>query len=233
VNFDSIAEMGRRMKAEVVALYGNDADEERSDLRNFTVCVRQGENAFLLEVGSGVDAVRQTCFWSAALIPCDEVYLVADGRFKNVELKDWDDPNFVEPEKGEFQREWEAGRRQGLNEGLMISRFPYIGNPSLRVYPYKRKGTKLTWDTGDPGGQIAGGAVPNFAADGFRARREHSDEMWQIMHDMGDSMDLDRERQQYHMDRAMARLVSEKDGVYRVAVLEDGSTFMDGKEIDG
>jgi hypothetical protein len=230
VNFEAIAELARRLKAEQVQKYGHSADESDADLRAFAVCVRSSRHIALIHAGPGPRAPRLVCFWGAALMRCDEVYLVTDYRSKTEQVEDLD--NFVEPELGEFQRLWEEGKREGLSEGVMVVRMPFLGPVTSLSYPYVRTGTKLTWmpQTNQEPDHIEG-AVPNFAKMGWERRQEMWPKMAHILDEGAAALGLPPDKQDWHTDRAIARYVSQQEGVGLVDWLEGGESFAKGQEV--
>jgi hypothetical protein len=239
---DKVAEIARRQKVAQVAQYGDDPDEEMSDLAGFVAVVRDGEVKMLVYIGRGVTAARECVYWAAAMARADEVLLVTDARFKHemvppeiAEASDEEKRAYLEAtedkiEPGDFQRAWEAGDRDGLTECLFVHRLPALG-PSLMVtYPYVRAGRKLTWGKRMDHGDGIGGAVPDHARDGFQVARQTSDELHQIVQEIGESMGLPDPQRGVHLDRAIARVLSEKKAVGMVGVLADKSSFVAGIE---
>jgi hypothetical protein len=238
---DKVAEIARRQKLAQVAQYGDDPADEMSDLRGFVAVVRDGEVKMLVYVGRGPMAARECVYWAAAMTRADEVILVTDARFKYemvppeiAEASDEEKRAYLEAiedkiEPGDFQRAWDAGDRDGLTECLFINRFSALGPSHMITYPYVRDGRKLTWgERMDHGDEMEGG-VPDHARDGFRVARQTADK-YQMVQKIGESMGLPDLQQGVHMDRAMARVMSEKKAVGMVGVLADKSTFVAGIE---
>jgi hypothetical protein len=243
LNTDAVAEMARRMKLDRVTEFGDDPDGEKSDLRGHVTVVRNGEPVMLVYVGNGTEAARQCIYWCAALLRADELVLVTDARMrtydapKNVSDEDrerWLHEADYGHRPGEFQEDWNEGRRDGITECLIVQRMPAMGPARMNVYPYVRNGRKLTWQT-DPikdGGEIAG-AIPDYARDGYNAARETTakilaeiDKLWA---EAGNAP-LPPPEYQFHLDRALARMASEREGVAAVSVIADRSLFVNGEE---
>lgn len=230
-SFEAVAEIARRMKQERVAKYGLYKNEEKSDLANFCVCVRQGETIALVQSDmASTDSVRQIVYHSAVLMPVDEVFLVGDSRFMTGQEEDKE--RLAKLQQGELQERWQAGNREGITEGLMITRFPVLGPPEFRGYPYRRQGKKLTWGPVMDTGTLEGGAIPAAAARGFAKRKEFWPEFQKTL-DLGAKlMSISEDRKQYHLDRVVGALLSEQTGVGAVMVFREPLvTFVKGKEL--
>jgi hypothetical protein len=191
------------------------------------VCVRSSRPIALIHTGPGPKAPRQVCFLGAALMRCDEVYLVTDARFKTEYVENRED--LVEPELGEFQRLWEEGKREGLSEGVMVVRMPFLGPVTALSYPYVRTGTKLSWtaQTDEKPTHIEG-AVPNHAKAGWERRQEMWPKMQHLLDEGAAALGLPLEQQEFHTDRAIARFVSQQEGVGGVTLLDTEEVFVDG-----
>jgi hypothetical protein len=239
---DRVAEIARRQKLEQVAKFGDDPDEEMSDLRGFVAVVRDGNVKMLVYVGHGPLAPRGCVYWAAAMTRADEVVLVTDARMKfemvPPELKDapleeqkaYMDAQDDKIEPGDFQRAWQAGNRDGLTECLFVHRFSALGPSHMVTYPYVREGRKLTWGERMEHGSDMEGAVPKHAKAGFQAARETGEQVHKMIHEIGESLGLPDPDRGIHIDRALARILSEKKEVGMVGVLADKSTFVAGIE---
>jgi hypothetical protein len=239
---DRVAEIARRQKLEQVAKFGDDPDEEMSDLRGFVAVVRDGDVKMLVYVGHGATAARGCVYWTAAMTRADEVVLVSDARFKYEmvppeladasyeEKKAYMDAQDDKIEPGDFQRAWEAGNRDGLTECLFVHRFSALGPSHMVTYPYVREGRKLTWGQKMDHGSDMEGAVPKYAKAGFEMARESAAQIHKMIDDIGASLGLPNPQRGVHIDRAMARTLSEKKEVGMVGVLADKSTFVAGIE---
>jgi hypothetical protein len=239
---DRVAEIARRQKLEQVAKFGDDPDEEMSDLRGFVAVVRDGDVKMLVYVGYGATAARGCLYWTAAMTRADEVVLVSDARFKYEmvppELKDasleekraYMDAQDAKIEPGDFQRAWLAGNREGLTECLFIHRFSSLGPSHMVSYPYVREGRKLTWGKVMDHGSNIEGAIPKHARAGFEVASETAAQLHKTVDEIGESLGLPNPQRGTHIDRAMARILSEKTEVGMVGVLADKSTFVAGIE---
>lgn len=236
LTIEEVAELGRRMKRERVVKYGNDPNPQESDLRPFVVCVRDGRQVAWVTAGEGQVATRTCVYWGAALMRCELVYVVADARFKYLPKDAGFDEDAFQP--GDFQREWEAGNREGLTEALAITRLPAMGPATMLSYPYEREGTKLTWLTDAmPPGQPSAmrGALLDQARRGFLdARKLTSDPEFLELMDLigGLSSDECEEHRSFHFDRAAGRFISGQDQVGRVIVGNPPSIFIGGDEME-
>jgi hypothetical protein len=239
---DKVAEIARRRKLEVVAKYGDDPDEEMSDLRGFVAVVRDGEVKILVYVGHGPLAPRGCVYWAAAMGNADEVVLVTDARMKfemvppelenasEEEKKAFLDAQDDQIEPGDFQRAWVAGDREGLTECLFVHRFPALGPSHMVTYPYVRDGRKLTWGQKMDHGSRLDGAIPKHARGGFETAREKGAQVHQLVQQVGEAMGLPEAEREVFIDRALARSLSEKKEVGMVGVIADGSHFVAGIE---
>lgn len=242
---DAVAEMARRMKLELVTKYGDDPDDERSDMHGYVAVVRNGRPVALVHIGHGLDAARQCVYYAAALLRADELVLVTDARFRQYQPP----PDISETERerlfeeadrahrhGQFQDEWKTGQRDGLTECLVIQRIPALGPSTMTMYPYVRDRRKLTWqkDHIADGQQAVQGAIPDYARDGFNAAREHTTELVAQVEGLwvaAGNEPFPPDKREYHLDRALACFASEREGVGAVTVLSDGSRFVDGEEL--
>lgn len=239
---DRVAEIARRQKLEQVAKFGDDPDEEMSDLRGFVAVVRDGDVKMLVYVGHGVTAARECVYWTAAMTRADEIVLVTDARFKyemvppemagasQEEKKAFMDALDAEIAPGDFQRAWLAGDREGLTECLFIQRLSALGPSHMVTYPYVREGRKLTWGKVMNYGSEMQGAVPRHAKAGFEAARETGEHIHKMVHEIGESLGFPDPQRGVHIDRALARILSEKKEVGMVGVLADKSSFVAGIE---
>jgi hypothetical protein len=225
---DAVAEAGRRLKLERVQRFGSEPDEDAADLRPVALPVRTGRMVATLQVGFGDQAARAVVYYAAALFRADEVYLVADSRMTT---KATEEPRHLR--LGELQEEWEAGRRSGITECMVIYRMALLGPGSCHIYPYERRGMKLRWleqtilsDT-TPGARL-GGAIPDAARQGFADAGRLAE--FAPLLAAAQAMALDEAERDYHWDRGAARYASAQEGVGLVAVVEDHSLFDDGQE---
>lgn len=237
IDFEAIAEMARRFKQERVTKYGDDPDETAADLPGVVIVVRDGEQVAQLWQGDGQLAPRAMVYYACLLFDADEVFLVSDSRMKEApkgvrleELKD--------PEPGEFQRDWLAGRRDGLREALVIYRLRRDGSNVLRSYPYDRSGTHLRWASDLHQPAEAGGAIPDNAQLGYTRSAQMMAEMGPALATMAEKLGLEPEQRRYHQDRAVARMASAQPEIHAVVVFTDDplntetrpAIFRDGKE---
>jgi hypothetical protein len=225
-DFETVAEIARRMKWQLVADHGNDANEELSDLRSFVVVIRAGQQIGLVYASPGPDGVREACYWAGALLRPHELFLVADARMRTYE------PAEKPPDvrKGQYQEDWEAGRREGITECVIIQRIPVIGNPSMAMYPYVRQGTQLRWERERVRETDSlGGAVLDYARAGFKEAQRHS-EMIKILDQTAQLAGLSQEEKSHHIDRACARHISTvMDGL--VHLFDGEASFIEGAEV--
>jgi hypothetical protein len=231
--FGTVAEIARRMKMEKVREFGNSPDEEDADIMGYVACLRGGEHIALAYHGPGHQAMRQTVFWSAAMMRCHEIFVIGDARYKTYEPMAAEE--FLKVyEAGNLQEQWQAGNREGIKEALMIHRYPILGTPTVAHYLYNRQGTKLTWEH-----------VHQYPADGMQgAIYDHAQAGWRLARVMGPKlqaqidknareMELTLEEQRFHTDRALARALSQQTGVFLVTTFEaPEATFVRGHEAD-
>jgi len=219
-----IAEVARRMKADRVRLHGNDPDPEESDLGHVILCDRQNElMAQVMPKEGGPLMVRACCFWTAALLPCDVLFLVTDGRMKTVEAEE-------DVALGQLHEDWMAGKREGISEVLCVQRYPFIGPATFVFYAYEREGTQLTWKHVFSQGQNEGATDDHFKA-GFAKRREFWPKLRQTLDQEAGSQELTLEEQRFHEGRGIARYLSTRQGVGAVKILTDPPAFfVEGQE---
>ena len=243
-----IAEIARRMKQEKVAQHGNDPDESMSDLMSFVACVRQGMLIFVVYNGPGPYAGRQCAYYSAMLARCDEFFIVADARYKTFEaLEGWyEGISNEEYERlfyettgygpGKIGEEWEAGKREGVQECLVIARYPLLGPPTIAHYMYERVGRKLTWTAVNQiSNDIESGAIHDFIVEGLKKRREIGPELEKFIEQSAKDLKLTDWENEYHTDRSTARFLSKQPGVWVVSYMgqEDKAYhFKGGDEFD-
>lgn len=245
------------MKTDKVHTYGDDPDESMSDLMNFCVGVRGGRQLFLVYHGPGPLSARHCAFWSALFLSCDEIFLVADARLKHYAPEPDTDmpllPKSDEQREEEFYRdhpeffpgslgaEWERGEREGIQECIQVSRYPYVGPPIGATYEYVRTGRTIVWGKVYSGeGDRLSGAIDDFVKNGYRKRREVQPEIDKFVQRIHAQMARDgfsEESRSYWTDRGMASMVSRQEGVYLVKYLGGvparnlpDVTFMDGEE---
>jgi hypothetical protein len=228
-DFDSIAEIARRMKLDAVAEFGNNPDEELSDLRNFVVMARNGDQIGIVHVGTGAEAVRQVCYLAASLMRIHELFLVADARMRAYPA---DEPP-KDVHAGQFQEEWEAGQREDLTESLIVYRVPMAGDPTAVMYPYRRQGTTLTWLPHSGQQKDMGGATLEYTRKGFADAQRGWAEMQPIMDQMAQELGIEA-REDYHIDRACARyLTTQTDALVTLfgGGISEQESFMEGEQV--
>jgi hypothetical protein len=233
---DAVAELARRKKQEQVVEYGDDPDEELSNLRGFVAVIRNGEIVMLIYVGHGVTAARECVYWAAAMTKADELALITDGFFRfevlpqgltEEERKAFLAGQDLQP--GDFQRAWEAGEREGLTECLWVQRLPAMGPSSLDTWPYVREGRKLTWGEKRYTKDL-GGAITRHAREGYNTAREQGAMVHKMVEEIGESLGFTGPQRGVHVDRALARILSEKTSIGLVTVIADESIFVAGIE---
>jgi hypothetical protein len=255
-HFSTIAEIARRMKTDKVHEYGDDPDESKSDLLNFCVGVREGRQLFLVYNGPGPYSARNCAYWSALFLSCDEIFSVADARMKSFGPEpDLDTPllpksdeqretefyaNHPEFHPGSVGEEWERGEREGIQECIQVSRYPYIGPATIASYNYVRTGRRIVW------GKVwmhpmdaHSGAIDDYVKEGYRKRRQVQPEINEMLawqHSMMAKDGFPERERAYWTDRGMAAMVSKREGVFLVQYLGyDGLPeviFRDGEEVD-
>jgi hypothetical protein len=231
--FSEIGEMARRMKLDVVHKYGDHPDESFADLPNVVSVFRDDKPVILVYPEGDSEAVRQCVYWAAALLRADALYLVADARFRRMpEGTTPEEAQANEPHAGDFQRDWEAGRRDGLAECLLVHRLPALGPSELVTFPYVREGRKLTWLESSHMERELGGAVPDYARQGFNDARDKARMMQEAADEMAVLFDVPPEDRLDTIDRALARFITTKEGVGRVVLLAQGlAEFEDGEAL--
>ena len=260
--FSVIAEITRRMKQAKVAEYGDSPDESESDIMGFNACIRAGRQLFVVMHGPGPLSARQSVFWSALFLSCDEIFVAADARMKMVLPDPSDDEGLLLPRSPEQMEEefyrnhgeefgpgklgeaWQRGEREGITECIIIQRYAMVGPPLLAHYSYVREGRKITW------GKIASyppdvtqhGAIDDSVKAAFLKRREiqpEIDEMLRVTHAEMGREGFPPDERQYWTDRGMAKHVSTRPGVLLVQYLGEIAAkglpdvvFKDGEELD-
>jgi hypothetical protein len=211
--FEIIAEVLRRMKLERVLEHGNDPDEEASDLDAECLVCRDGQVVAQVFAGPGPDGVREAGYYSALLMRPHEVFVVADSHM----IKATDKNEVHDMRRGQLRERWVSGHRKGISECLVVYRFPRIGQPSGRIFPYERRGTHIKWHKGIDPEVTLEGAIPDYVAEGYRRAAPFWDEAGKHF---GDADDDD-------LDRGAGRFVSSMCGA---VLLADGSMFVAGEE---
>jgi len=254
-----IAEIARRMKTDNVLQFGDDPDESKADIMGFCVGVRDGKQLFLAYHGPGPLSARECIYWSALFLSCDEIFSVADARYKSYEMP-VDGPDVLVPKSPEQREEefyrrhpevvpgalgeaWESGEREGIKECLQISRYPRVGTPTIATYAYERVGRKIVWGhvMNNPL-ESHSGAIDDYAKEAFRKRKEIQPEIDEALRQVHADMakqDFSAAERKYWTDRGMAKHLSTRSGIFLVAYmggipnkgLPDVS-FKDGEEID-
>jgi hypothetical protein len=201
-DFETVAEIARRMKRDKAREYGNSDEPGVADLMTFCVVERRGHPIAHVYAGEGPMGARQACYWTAALMRCDVVYLVADSYMRTGPDIDQD----LRP--GQLQEDWLAGRRTGLSECIVIYRAPAVGQPTMKFYPYARRGRTIKWaqDMGDA--QHSEGAIVDNLREGYNDARRVMAEMAPILREAADALELTQPEREYHIDRATLTYIS-------------------------
>jgi hypothetical protein len=199
MSFGKVAELARRLKVDVVRTHGDDPEEEASDLLPFVIGSRSGRMLVLVHPVPGPDGVRRAVYITAALFRVDEVWLIADSRMAVVDEGD------ELPAQGDLAEEWRAGRRERIQEVMMISRLPRIGDPRITAYPYTRSGRHVSWAEARPADRVSG-AITDYVRDGYRKGPELWAEVGPAIEALGGVIGVYGSERQYHIDRAVARV---------------------------
>jgi hypothetical protein len=213
LSYEAVAEIARRMKLERVQ---EGSDEGDFDIHPFTVAVRHSEPIAIVYAGQGPEAARWSCLYAAAMFRADEVFMVADSFFRTYPTP----PNEIR--MGWMQQEWEAGRRDGISECIVISRVPILGPASALTYPYERQGHHLTWGESPGVLEGTGGAVADYAKRGFEIARTDLRDLLPSMFALADLMELPPADRDYHLDAACAQYVALKEEVGGVSLVRAG-----------
>jgi len=258
--FSTIAEITRRMKLDKVREFGDSTDGSDCDLLGFCACIRGGKQLFAVYHESGPLAAREAAAWSAMLLSCDEIFVIADAYGMSVpadpeegqpllprspeQMEEEFYRNHPEVQPGFLGKAWQEGRREGITECIMIIRYALVGPPLQCQYSYVREGRKLTWGKILASGADAtiGGAIDDYVKEGFRRRKDAQPKIDELLRTTKAAMQKENfspAEQQYWTDRGMARFVSSKKAVrlvhYLGAVPELGlpdAVFAGGKELD-
>lgn len=227
MTMDAVAEIGRRMKLDQVIEHGDDADEEAADLPGQVVAVRHGQVFAIVQLVPHPLAPRQAMYWCALTMRPDELYLIADGRFK-MSGEGEPAPEFSTP--GQFSDEWRAGQRDTMTEGIVISRIPAEGPASITIYPYQRDGAHLRWLEPHGPSLDMGGAVIDHARHGYDEAAELAESLTRL-DELAGEIGMTTAEAWYRFDRAVARVVSEKEGVMAVRLVAGHELFIGGAEV--
>jgi hypothetical protein len=253
--FSVIAEIVRRMKQQKVAEFGDDPDESECDLMGFVACVRAGRQLFAIYHGAGPQAPRQAAAWSAMMLSCDEIFVIADSYFMEMKLDEGEGllPKSIEVQEEEFYRNhpevkpgflqdaWLAGNRDGISEAILIQRYAIIGPPLQAQYSYTRTGRKLVWNKiHTVGADNIRGAIDDYVKEGFRRRKTIQPQINEMLAKVKASMakeDFSPAEQAYWTDRGMAKFISTKRDVYLAHYMSQipgmpDAVFSNGKELD-
>jgi alkanesulfonate monooxygenase SsuD/methylene tetrahydromethanopterin reductase-like flavin-dependent oxidoreductase (luciferase family) len=167
IDLDRIAETARRLKRDVVEENGDNPDEEMSDLRSFSLVIREGEQIAMIQIGSGPTGMRIAARDAAAYMRADEVVVVADARMRTYDIEEREQIR-KNVRLGDYQRDWEAGRRDGMTECLVITHIPRTGDAVIVNFPYQRNGKTLQWGessrTEKPEGAISDAVHEGYAS---------------------------------------------------------------------
>ena len=254
-NFSVVAEIARRIKREKVAEFGDDPDESLSDLMSFVVGLRNRKQLFMLVHGPGPMSARECVYLAATFMNCDELFLVADARYKAFmpDIPGWQDMTKDEQEAafyeqsqygpGSLSKLWEAGQREGIQECITIQRMPLIGPITTANYNYERTGRQIKWThvLQTPEDQHSGAIMDYFNA-GLKKRREIYSEIVQMYEKISNEMvhdhDFRKDEAQYWMDRGMMRYLSSYQCVFIAHYMGEvkdlglrDTLFSKGKEI--
>lgn len=225
---EAVAEIFRRHKIDQVTEHGDDPDESAADIRGTVVVVQKGEPVALFLQGEGDTAMRECVYWAAALGQADVLYVCTDARLRFYDkLESGERPD---PPLGQFQRDWEAGQREGLTECLVVFAIPVEGKPSMEVFPYAREGKHLQWLERRSGIDNVEGAIVDNAQAGFASHKKNAISV-QTLADWATEFGLTPEEQRYHYLQAVGRYASTQKGVGGVAVLFGDRKYVDGQEV--
>jgi len=219
-NFSVVAEIARRIKREKVAEFGDDPDESLSDLMSFVVGLRNRKQLFMLVHGPGPTSARECVYLAATFLNCDELFQVADARYKaymptkeEQESEAWKEGIIGGYEAGSLGKLWESGQREGIQETLVIYRMPLIGPVTTCNYNYERTGRQIKWThvLQTPEDQHSGAIMDYFKA-GLEKRREIYPEIVKMYEKISAEMvhdhDFRKDEAQYWMDRGMMKYLS-------------------------
>jgi len=233
--FSAVAEIARRMKNDKVREHGLDADESNADIMSFCVGVRGGVHRFMIYHGPGPYAARQAAYWTALLTRCDEVYIVADARYKTIPLEEVEATGDPEGgyEAGQLGEEWEAGQREGIQECLVVQRYPFLGPVTCAYYNYTRDGDKIRWThVFSPDPEMNAGAIDDHIQAAFRQKGDLDIQITKFMDDAAAGAEFTLEEQKYWEDRGAAKFLSTKSSVFLATVLTDPPvSFREGQEV--
>lgn len=245
------------MKQERVAQFGDSPEESDADILNFTVGVRDDRQHFIVYHGPGPESARMCAYWASLFLSCDVIFQVADARYKAYapEPDDTDTllpksdevleaefyANHPEVYPGSLGEAWERGEREGIQECIIIMRYPLVGAPTTAHYEYNRQGRKLVWGKirkEDPDQQS--GAIDDYVKEAFRKRKEvqpQLDEMREKVHAQMAKENFSARERKYWTDRGTASYLSGRQGVMLVQYLSQvkglpDAVFKDGREID-
>lgn len=250
-NFSVVAEIARRIKREKVAEFGDDPDESLSDLMSFVVGLRNRKQLFMLIHGPGPTSARECVYLAATFMSCDEIFQVADARYKVIqpvpgeEATDaWKEGIMENYQAGSLGKLWESGQREGIQECIVIYRMPMIGPVTTASYNYERSGRQIKWThvLQTPADGHAG-AIMDYYRAGLEKRREVYPQIQEMqdrmLADMTRNHDFRKDEAQYWIDRGLTSYLSGYPCVflahYMGEVKDLGLTdtlFRDGKEID-
>jgi hypothetical protein len=155
------------LKRDVVEENGDNPDEEMSDLRSFSLVIREGEQIAMIQIGSGPTGMRNAARDAAAYMRADEVVVVADARMRSYDIGQLEQVR-KNVRLGDYQRDWEAGQREGMTECLVVTHVPRTGDALVVSFPYERKGKTLHWGestrTEKPAGAIYDAVHEGYAS---------------------------------------------------------------------
>jgi hypothetical protein len=210
------AEVAKRLKLERVRRHGLSNSAE-VDVPTTTLVVRGGDTIALL-YGQGPNGGRATAYWAALFFRPEEVISLSDSYYRE------EKPGEEGPKQGELSRDWAEGRREGMTEAIVAIRMAADEPAQAIMFPYERKANKLRWLTWDGPAQKVEGAIADSAQMGFDEAKTTD----LPIASLGAYGDAEAPGQ---FERAVARLVSQKDAVAGVVVMWPKVSFWrDGQE---
>jgi hypothetical protein len=224
--FGTIAETARRIKRELVHEHGDKRDEEASDLHAYVIVLRSGRQFAIVEVEQGPDVTSNAVYVGVLFFRAHEMYLVADARMRTYKQPD----EIIKVQKGDYERDWKAGQREGMIESLIVTYLPLVGPPQMIAYPYERNGRQLHWLEALPVTTGMDGAVVDYARRGYEECQKSWPQIQTSLDMMADSLGVGPGEQEYRTDRAVAAYVTKQSEVI-VSLFEAGLIFEAGKEV--
>jgi hypothetical protein len=222
--FDTATELARRLKLELVAAW---TPGKPVDMMNHAVVFRGDRVVGQVFAEQDKGGSPQAAYTAAGFMRADVVFAISDGLTISAPKA-----NVASLKRGELSRRWNEGDREGISEVITALRIT-PDDVELREWPYVREGNRLHWTKfadWRKSGRVVGGDILAGAREGFEFRRTKFKTFEAMVGQLAPAAFADDpERAEIHLDRAVARFVSQTGGP--VALFHPPAAFMEGEEL--